>query len=59
LGTADAAKAARMLGSYRKESPGEWSWSLPVCSGLARGKQVGSAICVSTDDPRLKEKIAR
>lgn len=54
-GAAGAAEAAqRLLSSYRKESPREWS--LPICSGLARGKQLSQATCVSTDDPRLKEK---
>jgi hypothetical protein len=55
-GAVMAAKAAQVVSGYRKESPGEWSWSLPLCSSVARGMQLSEAICVSTDDPRLKEK---
>jgi hypothetical protein len=55
LGVAAAAKNAQYLnGLTRKESPGEWSWALPICENLARTKQLSAATCLSSNDPRLR-----
>jgi hypothetical protein len=55
LGAAAAAENAQYLsGLTRKESPDEWSWSLPICENLARTKQLSAANCLSSNDPRLR-----
>jgi hypothetical protein len=46
-------EAEKKVSGMRKESPNQWSWSAPLCSAIARGKQMSEATCVSADDPRL------